>query len=565
MRRLLLLGACLGLAFAQPARAWWNGDWSQRARLTLDAGANGADLKSPLSQFPVLVRLHSGNFDFTKAKLDGSDLRFVSGDDKTPLKHSIEKWDPESGLALVWLLAPTLAPQAPSALWLYYGNAKAPSVDDAKGVLDPQHVAVFHFAENQGAARDATGYGNNASNSPPARSAASIVGAGARFDGREGIAVPPSPSLRFSASAGVTLSAWVKPDGEGRGTLIAVGDKDRRIALELDAGALAASVEGGGRAQRARGGTLSPGVWHHVALVAGKRLVLYLDGVEAAEAVVEIPDIAGPLQIGRGYAGEMDEAAISATARSADWIRAAAKGQGPDALLVSVGEPEAGSSGSSSYIGVLLGAVTVDGWVVIMILGLMMVISVWVMAAKTMYVNRNERENHVFLGVFHRDAALLDHPARFRDSSLSHVYRAGADQVKARINGQAEKARLSPKAVESIRAALDAARVREGQKLNRFMVLLTIAIAGGPFLGLLGTVIGVMITFAAIAATGDVNVTAIAPGIAAALVATVAGLVVAIPSLFGYNYIGTRIKNISADMQVFADEFLARVAERYEA
>jgi biopolymer transport protein ExbB len=107
--------------------------------------------------------------------------------------------------------------------------------------------------------------------------------------------------------------------------------------------------------------------------------------------------------------------------------------------------------------------------------------------------------------------------------------------------------------------------VREGQKLNRFMVLLTIAIAGGPFLGLLGTVIGVMITFAAIAATGDVNVTAIAPGIAAALVATVAGLVVAIPSLFGYNYIGTRIKNISADMQVFADEFLARVAERYEA
>ena len=76
------------------------------------------------------------------------------------------------------------------------------------------------------------------------------------------------------------------------------------------------------------------------------------------------------------------------------------------------------------------------------------------------------------------------------------------------------------------------------------MVILTIAISGGPFLGLLGTVVGVMITFAAIAASGDVNVNAIAPGIAAARVATVAGLFVAIPALFGYNYLISRIKGV---------------------
>jgi biopolymer transport protein ExbB len=92
------------------------------------------------------------------------------------------------------------------------------------------------------------------------------------------------------------------------------------------------------------------------------------------------------------------------------------------------------------------------------------------------------------------------------------------------------------------------------------MVLLTIAIAGGPFLGLLGTVMGVMITFAAIASTGDVNINAIAPGIAAALAATVAGLAVAIPSLFGYNYLLTLIKDITADMRVFSDEFVAALA-----
>jgi biopolymer transport protein ExbB len=95
------------------------------------------------------------------------------------------------------------------------------------------------------------------------------------------------------------------------------------------------------------------------------------------------------------------------------------------------------------------------------------------------------------------------------------------------------------------------------------MVLLTIAISGGPFLGLLGTVVGVMITFAAIAATGDVNINAIAPGIAAALVATVAGLAVAIPALFGYNYLITRIKDLTSEMHVFIDEFVTRLAESY--
>jgi biopolymer transport protein ExbB len=105
--------------------------------------------------------------------------------------------------------------------------------------------------------------------------------------------------------------------------------------------------------------------------------------------------------------------------------------------------------------------------------------------------------------------------------------------------------------------------VREGYALNSQMVLLTIAIAGGPFLGLLGTVVGVMITFASIAAAGDVNVNAIAPGIAAALLATVAGLSVAIPSLFGYNYLASRIKTIASDMQIFVDEFVTRVAETY--
>lgn len=121
---------------------------------------------------------------------------------------------------------------------------------------------------------------------------------------------------------------------------------------------------------------------------------------------------------------------------------------------------------------------------------------------------------------------------------------------------------LSPAMLSGIKLVVDAESTREAQRLGKNMVLLTIAISGGPFLGLLGTVVGTMITFAAIAATGDVNINAIAPGIAAALAATVAGLLVAIPALFAYNYLTTQIKEIVVEMHIFADEFVHHLTEQ---
>jgi biopolymer transport protein ExbB len=140
------------------------------------------------------------------------------------------------------------------------------------------------------------------------------------------------------------------------------------------------------------------------------------------------------------------------------------------------------------------------------------------------------------------------------------LYEVGAKEVWRRRDNHGRLV-IASESIEAIRAVMDSTLVRENQRLARSMVLLTIAISGGPFLGLLGTVVGVMITFAAIAAAGDVNVNAIAPGISAALLATVAGLFVAIPALFGYNYLLTRNKAVTANMQVFVDEFVTRLAE----
>jgi biopolymer transport protein ExbB len=150
-----------------------------------------------------------------------------------------------------------------------------------------------------------------------------------------------------------------------------------------------------------------------------------------------------------------------------------------------------------------------------------------------------------------------------RASCLYRVYDTAVREVNDRLDGgrTMPDGSIAPQSIAAIRSSMDAQMVREIAKLNNLMVFLTIAISGGPFVGLLGTVIGVMITFAAIAAAGDVNVNAIAPGISAALLATATGMFVAIPALFGYNYFQTRIKTVVSEMAVFVDEVVTRIAE----
>ena len=86
-----------------PAHAWWDGKWKYRKKIVLDTTPQGGDIKEALTDFPVLVRLHTGNFTFANAKPDGSDIRFVASDDKTPLKYHIEQYDPKEEMVLIWV------------------------------------------------------------------------------------------------------------------------------------------------------------------------------------------------------------------------------------------------------------------------------------------------------------------------------------------------------------------------------------------------------------------------------------------------------------------------------
>jgi biopolymer transport protein ExbB len=381
--------------------------------------------------------------------------------------------------------------------------------------------------------------------------------------------------------------------------VFALADQGKVLELALDGSKLVARAAfGGAPVTVTQSSDLSLSQWHHVALTAGTgKLTLYVDGVAAGSAPVTLQEIGGAFTIGaldgaQFLTGDIDEVEVSKAARSADWLKAEVRGQGMDAnLLVYGADGQKEGGGQTSYFVTIAKNLTIDGWVVIGICVAMLAVALIIMVMKAFFLSRVEKANARFLKEFRRlsaDATALDTPAADADddlddalsmaslandhnkygaSTLYRLYHHGVREVNKRIAAQSISAQrahvLSAQSTDAIRAAMDGTMTRLQQSLSSQMVLLTIAISGGPFLGLLGTVIGVMITFAAIALSGDVNINAIAPGTAAALAATVAGLSVAIPALFGYNWLNTRIKSITADNRVFVDEFVTRLAEQY--
>jgi biopolymer transport protein ExbB len=583
--------------------AWWSNDWNFRKEITFNLTPTGANVPETPIDLPVLIRLHLGNFAyFNDTKPDGSDLRFVAGDDKTPLKFHIERYDPINQIAFVWVRLPRLAGGTNTEkIFLYYGNLKAAAASDAPGTYDTHQTLVYHLSETQLPLVDSTAYGNKPEAATIELNPASLIGGGAKLSGSAAITVPSSPSLRVIPAQGATFSAWVRvAAAQSDAYVFALQDKGNELVLGINGLRAYARLTGaGGKVEVQQTGALAADQWHHLALTVGAgKLTLYVDGDAAGSAPAQPQEIAGTLTIGAGagntraLAGELDEIQAANVARSAEWLRACALSQGNEAPLVVYGNDAQRESEKVSYFKVTLQNVTADGWVVIIILAVMFVIALLIMISKTLYLARVQKGNALFLAEFVKlrgDPTALDRPEaadgesaldlspftrasgdeknnKFRMSTIYSLYHSGVRETRARVGvsaGASAVKILSPQAIDALRAALDASQVRLTQKLSAQMVLLTIAIAGGPFLGLLGTVVGVMITFAAIAASGDVNVNSIAPGIAAALAATVAGLAVAIPALFGYNWLNTKIKNIAADMRVFVDEFVTRIAEHY--
>lgn len=578
MRSLLVILALAMAAVPAAANAWWQKDWSYRKEITLDASSKGGSILQPAGRVPVLIRLHTGNFTFKDASERGDDLRFVAEDDKTPLGFHIESFDPLLGVATIWVDVPQFPVGATKKIWLYYGNKKAPAGGDPAATFDPDYTLVYHFGGPTGAPpTDATANHITALTAAPGVDEASIIGKAAKFDGAGGVSIPASPALAASAGAPFTFSVWAKSDApQPRAAVFVRRDGPAAVIIGLDNGTPFAEVKGGSAPIRLTAPqAVAAGQWTHLALSAdGKIVMLYVNGHVAATAAGAAAATSGAAMLGADVAGSadltafkgsLDEARLSKVARSPTALLVDAVTQGAESRLVAYGQDQKQAGIGFGTLGLIVAHVDAPAWFIIGLLGVLAAGSWWVIYRKITYVNEIDAANADFLEFFHThsgDPVALDaniDRTRYDDSSLYRIYHAGAQEMSRRAERKVGP--MSEAGVEVVRSLMNTRLVRENQALSSSLVVLTIAISGGPFLGLLGTVVGVMITFADIAAAGDVNINAIAPGISAALLATIAGLTVAIPSLFAYNYILLRNKDVSANMLVFVDEFITRISE----
>lgn len=583
MQRILMsLLICLGFALPATAHAWWQDDWHYRKQISVDTTPQGAAINDSLGRTALLVRLHTGNFTFDGVKEDGSDLRFVSADDKTVFNHQIESFDPLMGMALIWVDVPKVEGGQRQDLWMYYGNQKAAATSNGQLTFDPNYTALYHFEGANGTpARDTTAYGNTAQNAT-GTSIDGVIGRALQLGGQP-VLLPASPSLQHNAGAAFTFSTWLRLDQPaGEQLLLARREAGHSLLVGADQGVPFVEIDGH---RAVSNQPLNPGQWQHLALTSeGEKTSLFVNGREAASLAVALPAFNSPMAIGADVPqaaeaepshyqplnGAIDELRLSKVARPASLLLADATAQGSESKLVAYGVDEEQSGFGFGSLGFLFNAVPMDAWIIILVLVGMMIQSWIIMIRKNRMVTRVSKANEVFreqfaqvgtrLEMFADDKALAE---RLTHSPLWRLYLVAVKEIRTRRAQGADTSSVSAATIEAIRCSMDGVRTRENQQLSSKLSTLSNAIAGGPYIGLLGTVMGIMVVFLGTAMAGDVNINAIAPGMAAALLATAMGLFVAIPALFGYNRLITRNKEVSADMRVFVDEFITRLAEMH--
>ena len=185
-----------------------------------------------------------------------------------------------------------------------------------------------------------------------------------------------------------------------------------------------------------------------------------------------------------------------------------------------------------------------------------------IIAYKWGMIRRARARSRGFLQRFHEDPdGMVSHYAdrqRFAPSPFATVFEAGLDELALIMRGNPGGRRaLTAMQIDAVERALERAISLEVIALRKSLIALATTAAGAPFVGLFGTVWGIMQAFSGMYVTGSASISSVAPGVSAALTTTVAGLAVAIPALIGYNYLMNRVRNFTVEMQNLSSEFLS--------
>ena len=201
---------------------------------------------------------------------------------------------------------------------------------------------------------------------------------------------------------------------------------------------------------------------------------------------------------------------------------------------------------------------------VLTLLAILSIVSWAIMLAKWLEFRRLRSTSHSFMREFEHQTRFeeaLGLANRSQPSPFTRVFHRAVrfmpDRLSDTAGGVPVAVAMSGSRVEALRFVLDSETAEERDRLGRFIPWLATIGSVSPLIGLLGTVVGVIYSFIGIATAGSGNISAVAPGVAEALIATAAALSVAIPAVFGYNFFANRLNRVEGELEGFGSEVIA--------
>ncbi|MBN2036742.1 MAG: DUF2341 domain-containing protein, partial [Chitinispirillaceae bacterium] len=341
------------LAVASADTTWVrNPSWQHARALILNTSVTGADIAADVENFPVLIRLTSGKFDFSQAKSNGADLRFTKPDNTT-LPHEIERWDPVAGHAEVWVKVDTVrGNDGGQSILMYWGNPDAADGSNSTAVFDTADgfTGVWHLGGTRDSIYDATGNAFDGKN-VGAVAAGGVIGGAAQFTSENHIKIPGL----LNRPSNVTLSAWVRSDTAVKGDIVSIGDA---VLIRFD------DIMGFGTggfyhnnpvvndtmyARVVSGQYLAKTGWHFLTFsidAATQVQAFYIDGVSCGATLdanpINYAGLGSDTYIGMhgngktafNFTGRIDEVRVNNKAVTSDWIKLCFMNQRSDDLLV---------------------------------------------------------------------------------------------------------------------------------------------------------------------------------------------------------------------------------------
>jgi biopolymer transport protein TolQ len=237
--------------------------------------------------------------------------------------------------------------------------------------------------------------------------------------------------------------------------------------------------------------------------------------------------------------------------------------------LLSQAEPLSIPRPQETILQMVTGSGAVVQGVLLILLGFS-VVSWAIIFTKRQQMRRAERESDRFIDIFwdaKNLSAINTTSLNLKESPVAQVFRAGYQELVrlTRAKRQAaggEELSTDLVGVENVERAMKRATTQEITKLERSLTFLATTASAAPFVGLFGTVWGIMNAFRGLSVTQSSSIQAVAPGISEALIATAIGLAAAIPAVIAYNHFAGRVRVLAAEMDNFASEFL-NIAERH--